>query len=63
MIDDLVIKDLTELINNAEFEIDKEFNDLDLGDKMWIISVHILNKVEKIKVKGLEKKKIKLIKE
>jgi len=57
------INDISSLFSNVEIKIDESFEDIDLGDKLWIISVFILNKIEKIKNNGLDKKKIKLIKE
>lgn len=63
MVDDMKINDISSLFSNVEIKIDESFEDIDLGDKLWIISVFILNKIEKIKNNGLDKKKIKLIKE
>jgi len=63
LVDDMKINDISSLFSNVEIKIDESFEDIDLGDKLWIISAFILNKIEKIKNNGLDKKKIKLIKE
>lgn len=49
MVDEIEIGDVNELIKNVNINIDCKFKELDLGDKLWIITALILDKIIKEK--------------